>query len=116
MVQIETNGQPVVGHISAVFPLSEMKDSHVTTLHFSTFAARQMYSGIILCQGRPAFFNSILRSNFLLLLLLRAKQKEQVSFAMFPFLTHLLQLGYCSTSRCLSMAGSYVQTKKTSVP
>lgn len=68
-------------------PLAEMKDNRVTTLHFSPFAAHQMYSeALYFAERDPLFFNSISRTNFLLLLPLRAKQKEQVFglFVMFP--------------------------------
>lgn len=64
-----------------------MKDNRVTTLHFSPFAAHQMYSeALYFAERDPLFFNSISRTNFLLLLPLRAKQKEQVFglFVMFP--------------------------------
>lgn len=61
-----------------------MKDNRVTTLHFSPFAAPQMYSEALYLAERdqhfpPLFFpNSISRTNFCLLLPLGAEQKEQV--------------------------------------
>lgn len=59
-----------------------MRDNRVTTLHFSPFAAPQMISEALYLAERDQpfspLFNSISRTNFCLLLSLRAWQKEQV--------------------------------------